>query len=735
MDIGTGSEPLNVDLADCDREPIHIPGAIQSHGALIAVEEPDLTIAHVSANIETFLGVPAARAIGSPLEQVMGASAEVAVSAALRRGPLTSFNPVPIVVGDRAYDGILHRSGVATVLELEPSAAMTVSDGELLRPALTRLQGATSVPELLAIAVAEIRTLSGFDRVMAYRFHDEGHGEVVEEAKADDLESYRGHHYPASDIPMQARRLYVLNWLRIIPDVAYVPVPLVPMLSPRTGQPLDLSLATLRSVSPVHVEYLRNMGVRASMSISLVRGAELWGLFACHHREPRRVPFVVRSACELIGRLVSLQAAALAEIEAAAQRRGLRDVELTLVDAIRSDARGWAEGLASRSSELLRLVNATGAAICDGQEVRRMGATPSESEIRGIVAWLSRRGPGLFETRALSKVYPPARDFSGVAGGLLAITIPKPTPSYILWFRYEVPKTVTWSGDPSKPVESTLDRGRIHPRRSFAAWLEDVRGVSAPWMRAEIETAEDLRQHAVEIDLSRQMARAEQAIRARDDVVAIVSHDLKNPLSMILTATALIRKDVDQIRAAAMVDRIQDAVSRMNRLISDLLDLAKIEAGGFAVHVSRCDAAELVAEAIAFLAPLAEERGIALKGAPAPEMHVMGDRDRLQQVLSNLVTNAIRFTPTGGAVRIEVRAENGYARFAVSDTGSGIAAAAQSRIFDRYWRGTEPRSQAGAGAGLGLYIAKGIVDAHGGRIWVDSAEGRGSTFTFTIPKA
>ncbi len=733
MDSAARSDPLNVDLAECDREPIHIPGAIQGHGALIAMREPELTIAHVSANVATFLGVEAAGAIGRPLADVVGESAEAAVASALRRGPLPSVNPVSIVVGAREYDGILHRNGVAAILELEPSVLPPASDRELLRPALTRLQSATSLPELLATAVAEIRVLSGFDRVMAYRFHDEGHGEVVEEAKAHDLESYRGLHYPASDIPAQARRLYVLNWLRIIPDVAYVPVPLVPTLSPGTGQPLDLSLATLRSVSPVHVEYLRNMGVRASMSVSLVRGQKLWGLFACHHREPRHVPFVVRAACELIGRLVSLQAAALAEIEAAGQRRALRGVEAPLIEALRSDPGGWAAGLARRSTELLRIVNATGAAICDGHEVRRIGATPCETEIRGIAAWLSGREAGLFETQALSRSYGPAGEFSGVASGLLAVTIPRPSPAYILWFRYEVPKTVTWSGDPSKPIDSTFGRDRIHPRRSFAVWLEDVRGVSAPWTRAEIETAEDLRQHAVEIDLSRQVARAEQAIQARDDVVAIVSHDLKNPLSVILMSTRLIRKDIESTRATVMVERIQDAVSRMNRLVSDLLDLGKIEAGGFPVRLARCDAAEVVADAIALLAPLGEERGIVLEGAAPPDTYVLCDRDRLHQVLSNLVGNAIKFTPRGAAVRIAVDVEGGYARFAVRDMGPGIAEADQPQLFDRYWRGAKTPPQ--AGTGLGLYIAKGIVDAHGGRIWVESTVGGGSTFAFTIPRA
>ncbi len=724
---------LNVDLAECDREPIHIPGAIQAHGALIAVLEPELTIAHVSANIPTFLGMTASEAIGQPLAKLIGSSAESAVAAVLGRASLGAFNPIPVIVGEQAFDGILHRNGAVTVLELEAHAAQTINDAERLRPALARLQVATSLPDLLATAVTEIRALTGFDRVMAYRFHDDGHGEVVEEAKAPDVESYRGLHYPASDIPTQARRLYVVNWLRNIPDVAYVPVPLVPEVSPRTGVPLDLSFASLRSVSPVHVEYLRNMGVRASMSISLVHGHHLWGLLACHHREPRHIPFVVRSACELIGRLVSLQAMALAEIEAAAQRSALHDIEAELVGAVRGDPRGWAEGLARRSDALLRIVNATGAAICDEQRTHRMGATPTEVEIEGIVAWLAQRGATLFETHALSQSYRPAHAFSGVAGGLLAVTIPKPTPSYILWFRHEAPTTVTWSGDPSKPVASGVEGGRIHPRRSFAAWLEDVRGVSAPWTRAELETAEDLRQHAVEIDLGRQVARAEQAIGIRDEIVAVVSHDLKNPLSLILTATRLMRRDLEPARMDAMIGRVENAASRMNRLISDLLDLTQIEAGGFAVHPSRCDATELVADVVALLAPVAEERGITIERSAGTEVWVRGDRERLRQVLSNLVGNAIKFTPSAGSIRIDARVDSGYVRFAVTDTGPGISRADQARIFDRYWRGAEPRRQ--SGTGLGLYIAKGIVDAHGGRIWVESAEGHGSTFAFTIPRA
>ncbi len=721
-----------MDLTECDREPIHIPGAIQGHGVLIIVVEPELTIANVSVNVRDFFGVEPLATIGRPLARLIGPGAESTVAAGLRRGTLSAFNPIRVVVGERAFDAILHRNGPTTIVELEPNEAPAAKNDELLRPVLTRLQAATRLSELLAIAVEEIRTLTGFDRVMAYRFLEDGHGEVVQEARAQDLDPYLGQHYPATDIPIQARRLYVLNWLRIIPDVAYEPVPLVSSVSPSTGEPPDLSGASLRSVSPVHVEYLRNMGVRASMSISVVRGQALLGLFACHHREPRRVPFVLRATCELIGRFVSMQAAALLELAATAQRSAIQDAEVELVEAVRGHPEGWAAGLLGRTSSLLRIVTATGVAICDDDRVHRVGATPTEGEIRGLVAWLDQRRSGSFQTHALSQAYAPAREYSGVAGGLLAITIPKPTPSHVLWFRYETPRTVTWSGDPSKPAESAGESERIHPRRSFAAWLENVRGISSPWTRAEIDVAEDLRRHAVEIDLARHVVRAEQAIRARDEILAIVSHDLRSPLSLIRVATTFISRDSERLRTGVMVGRIQQAVSQMNTLISDLLDLARIEAGKLPIHPARCDATELVSNAVAMHAPLAEERGIFLVCSEMSEVRVMGDRERLYQVLSNLLSNAIKFTPAAGSIHVDVHSDDDNARFSVRDTGPGISPSEQARIFDRYAQGDKAGLR--PGAGLGLYIAKGIVDAHGGRIWVESVPGRGSTFAFTIPR-
>jgi light-regulated signal transduction histidine kinase (bacteriophytochrome) len=732
-----------VDLTQCDREPIHVPGAIQGHGALVALREPELTVTHVSANVRELFGVDPTRAIGRPLGEVVSADGAAAISAGLCRPPLAAFSPLQVTAHGRSFEALLHRNAVTTILEFEPTHDTSAPQAVALSAVLARLAAASNLGELVSTATEEIWRLTGFDRVMAYRFHSDGHGEVIDERRSPDLEPYMGLHYPASDIPEQARRLYAVNWLRLIPDVEYVPVPLVPAAGHADGEPLDLTHASLRSVSPVHREYLRNMGVRASMSISVVGperrehgggSGSLRALFACHHREPRHVPFVVRSVCEVIGRLVSLQVAALNDLEADAQWSALRQPVAELVDAIRRDPGGWPSGLASKSALLLRVLSATGVAICDGDRILRFGATPEDADLATLIGWLRGRGEDLFETDALERSYPAARSYRDVASGVLAITLPKVTPSHVVWFRYEAPKTVTWGGDPSKPVEPTAHGGDgVRPRRSFGAWVELMRGTAVPWTRAEIDVARDLRRHAIEDDLGRNVARAEQAIRARDDMVATVSHDLKNPLSLISTTLVSMRKDSDHVRTQAMVDRVETAVSRMTTLISDLLDLARIEAGAFQIEPAPVAIAELLADVVALFAPLAQERGIALVKGGAPTVQVLGDRGRIQQVLSNIVGNAVKFTPGPGSVRIDAHAEDAAVRFSVSDTGPGIDPAERARIFNRYERSRDPKRK--GGTGLGLYIAKGIVEAHGGCIGVEGAEGGGSTFSFTIPRA
>ena len=367
----TASREREVDLSTCDREPIHVPGAIQPHGVLFALSMPDLTVTQVSESVVHHLGVGVDDVLGRPLTGVLTRASAERVAAVLAHGSWRDENPLRVTAHDTEHDGILHEHDGVAILELEPARAEAGS-ARTHRPLLAAIQRAGTLEELSAIVVDAVKRLSKFERVMLYRFADDGSGSVDAEAKEAALEPYLGLRYPASDIPRQARELYLKSWLRIIPDRQYVPSRLVPSLRPDTGRPLDLSFSVLRSVSPIHLQYMANMGVHASMSASLIVGDRLWGLISCNnHSGPLGVPYELRSAIEVLARAVSLQIGALAEREAASIRRrrlGTRDILAGRVRDAHEDE-GVLVPLLSAGAELLQLVAADGAAVVLGDEV------------------------------------------------------------------------------------------------------------------------------------------------------------------------------------------------------------------------------------------------------------------------------------------------------------------------------------------------------------------------------
>lgn len=728
--------PEAADLTNCDLEPIHIPASIQPHGVLLVLREPDLTIVQTSENVREYFDRAVDRILGQPLSSLLNGSEFQIIQNAVANGQWEKVNPLRLIVGGKLLDGIIHRHAGALILELESTSAATRSQSiqHSLRPALISLQFARTLQALCDTVVREVRDLTGFERVMLYRFHANGDGSVDSESNEPFLEPYLHLHYPASDIPKQARELYLKNWLRIIPDARYVPVPIVPTLRPDTGTPLDLSLSVLRSVSPVHLEYMANMGVRASMSISLIVRDRLWGLISCvNHSAPRPVAFELRSACEVLGRLASLQIAAVEEHEAEVARLSRRDTRTELARALRAGE--VLEGAIESPNELLSLVNAEGAAILRGSELQTCGTTPSSAEIEALTHWLNERTDAEpFSTSSLSSHYPAGAAIANVASGILTFALPGEPRRRIIWFRPEVLKNINWGGDPRKPVET--DRiMRISPRRSFELWKQEVRFHSTLWAAPDLEAAENFRRDAVEIDLERQVVREQRAVRARDDLVAVVSHDLRNPLGVIQMQAAVLLQTVGSgseefsRRIQSSVDHIQRAVRRMNTLIRDLLDLAKLEAGRFTLQCTQCQIDELVEESLLILRPLAEVKRITLTS----DLHgdvVYADRDRIFQVLSNLVGNAIKFTPERGSIFVRAETVNTEVRVTVSDTGPGIPPDQLANVFDRYWQARRSDQE---GSGLGLFIAKGIIEAHGGKIWTEAHPGTGATFTFILP--
>jgi len=731
-------------LANCADEPIRFPGAIQPHGLLLTLSEPALRIIQVSANVETLLGRAPEPLIGQPLHELIGLEHCAQVLEALQRDAQADAPPLYFRLNGTAFEGLLHRHQDVLILELEIHvenfqprnvAGVKTHLGRMLQ----RLQAATSLQALYDISVKEIQAMTGYDRVLIYRFEEEGHGQVIAEASDPSMEVFNGLFFPASDIPEQARELYRTNWLRIIPNADYQPVPLVPKLRPDTQQPLDLSFATLRSVSPIHCQYMKNMGVLSSMSISLLKGDKLWGLISCGNRQPLHVPHELRMACQTIGQVLSLQISAMEALELSRQRDEKLEALAQLNQAMIDSPQNVFDGLAQQPERLMALTGAGGIAIIEDKQLHRYGNCPEPEDIRALHKWLQERGEPVFASHHLSSVYPPAAQYQQVASGVLALSLPKPVENGVLWFRPEAKENISWSGDPRKPLDlENSDAGlRLRPRTSFEIWKVEMAGISVKWSHGDLFAANDLRRSALENDLARQVRREQEAVRAREELVAVVSHDLRNPMTVISMLCGMMQKAFSSDgahtsrRISTAIDTMQQATARMNTLLEDLLDTSKIDAGRYTISPQPLEVVHIFEEAQSLLTPLAQDKDISISFEADPDLRIHADPERLFQVLSNLVGNAIKFTPRLGTVGVHATTVGDEIVFTVRDSGEGIPKEHLPHVFDRYWTVKEGNP---TGTGLGLYITQGIVEAHGGRIVAESEPGRGSEFRFTVPR-
>ncbi|MGL4883436.1 MAG: GAF domain-containing protein, partial [Waterburya sp.] len=449
--------------------------------------------------------------------------------------------------------------------------------------------------ELCQAIAQEIKKLTEFDRIMVYRLDEEGSGTVIAEVANSELEPFLGLRYPATDIPKQAKYLYSLNYLRLIPDATYKPVELIPQLNPLTNQPLDLSMSVLRSVSPLHTEYLANMGVSASMTISLLKNKQLWGLIACHHNTPKQVPYEIRTVCEFIGQVVSFELVAKEDHQDSDYKMKLKSMQSQFIEAI-SQAVELETGLTQDPTHLLDLVDAGGVALSFGDKITLIGNTPDKEFIKAMLPWLETQfnQEVVYETNSLAQVYPPAEQYKQVASGLLALMISRVQKTFILWFRPEVIQTVNWGGNPNKPVEIEEDEViRISPRKSFAKWQETVRLKSLPWKACEVEAAIELRSSIVSVVLRKadQLTQVNQElIRSNAELDAfayIASHDLKEPLRGIYNYSSFLLEDYGNIIDDAGVDKLTTLMRlthRMEDLINSLLHYSRLGRAQLQLH-------------------------------------------------------------------------------------------------------------------------------------------------------
>ncbi len=576
-----------VDLTNCDREPIHVPGAVQPHGVLLALREADLTIVQASRSTATVLGTRPESLLGRPVEQVLTAADMAPLRRAVADGTLSDRPLYLLTVHTPAgapFDAIAHRHDGLVVLELEPSGSHDAYSVpqlyQAVQGAIRRVESAPTLAAMSDAVAVEVRRLSGFDRVMVYRFDADWNGSVVAEAKRDDLEPFLHLHYPASDIPVQARDLYTRNRLRFIPDRDYAPSLLVPPLNPLTGRPLDMSYAVLRSVSPIHVEYLRNMGVAASMSISLLKDGKLWGLVACHHYAgPRYVTHDARTACELVGDVMSLQVSAKADADVAAYGATMTAVRRALAARL-ADAPDVAAALTGAASpNLLDSIQAGGAAVVQGDRVATVGVTPPAADVVRLARWINDHLDAnggdheVWHTPAVSTVDPSFAPLTPKAAGVLAVSLIKGRPHYLMWFRPEHVQSVNWAGDPAKSVVKGDAGVTLSPRASFAIWTQTVRGRAERWTAAEVRAALDLRRDVV------------GAALRRGERLAELYDELRASYTQLGSAASLLGQSEERLRLATEAGAVGiwdwDLATGRVALSAEFARLAGVEDGDF----------------------------------------------------------------------------------------------------------------------------------------------------------
>ena len=521
-------------LSNCEREQIHLAGSIQPYGALIVVRETDGVIVQESDNAAAYLGF-GMRLCGLSARQVSPSLAR-----RLLDGPPVGEGAIPVAVActagpDRlACTALIHRAaGGELVVEFEHDGDPAPESVELER-LVPQLVSAASLQSLCDEAAHVFRRITGYDRVMIYRFDEEGHGEVFAETRKPDLEAFLGNRYPASDIPQIARKLYERNRVRLLADVDYQPSPIVPRLSPASGKDLDMSMCFLRSVSPIHIRYLQNMGVAATLVASLMVSGKLWGLISCHHYSARSLSLEMRSVCELFAEVVGTRIAALESFARGQGELAARRLEQRMTEWIAREG-DWRGGLFDQSRPLLLPLAAGGAALLFEGELQTTGEVPSTDDIRDIVDWLRPQlKDGLFSTASLRGLEPSFGALAGVASGVLAVAISNQRDDILIWFRPERVRTVTWGGDPSKPVSDGDDPSELSPRRSFAQWHQIVKGTSDAWTPGDIRAAALIRASISDVVVQ---FRAVRILIAQDQLDQ-VSRKVRDSDQQVLVADA-----------------------------------------------------------------------------------------------------------------------------------------------------------------------------------------------------
>ena len=711
----------NIDLRSCDREPIHMPGSIQPHGVLLVTETGSPSVLQVAGDTERILG----RSIGAicdlTIAEFLGPGPAALVASAQGVSEPVYLGSV-VVAGNELCLTAHDRDGMR-ILEIEPSSPGTNSAAEMLaqvRKTAAIFDRASDRTGLLQSAAREARRLTGFDRVMIYQFLRDGSGSVVAEDKAEALTPFLNHRYPASDIPKQARELYLRNLIRVIPDVNYTPAPLVPALNPATSAPLDMGECTLRSVSPIHVQYLKNMKVAASMSVSIVVDGTLWGLMAFHHMAPKLVSYEMREVCKHLGQILSQQVKAREDAAVHQEMLRLAALRKKLLGAL-SKPGAIDRALLEHTAELRNMFPADGAAVLFGDKLSTSNHTPSQAQIRQLAGWLLDAAPSdPFVSSSLVRQYAPAAAYSLQASGLLATVVSREEPLVLMWFRAEQLETINWAGNPHKPAALDADVGKLTPRKSFEIWKETVHNQSEPWSAAEVDAARNfglsllelLQQRALKelnAQLTEALAKEKALLVQKDLLMKEVDHRVQNSLQLVNAMLILQAKEAGDEHVREQFDQACQRIMAIGMVHRRLWRSADVQSVDFRSYI------EELRDGLVETWGREWQHHVKVHGP-----HVLMPTDTavvLALVITELFTNAVKYAYGGrpGPIDVSLVESSSSLRVTVEDQGTGIA--------------IEPSK-----SGLGSELIRGLIEQLEGEIKVATSS-RGTSIVLSVPLA
>jgi chemotaxis family two-component system sensor kinase Cph1 len=730
---------FNVDATNCDREPIRTPGMIQSHGFLIGIDQ-QMVVQFFSENIKEFLPSTPDNLLGKSISVLDGLLSQQLHHPVLeqllaigKNNGFEQINPFPIKINGKPFYLLISPSTMYYLLEFEPAQTdLDVDLNKIIGRSIAEMLGDKNLNNLLNNAVAQIKKITSFDRVMIYRFAADHHGEVVAEARNEGFSSWLGLHYPATDIPEQARELYKINLTRLITDVHAEPAKLITAVENKAFQ-LDLSHAQLRAVSPIHIEYLKNMKVATSFSISLIYHDQLWGLIACHHYSPRFIDYKSRESSKLISHILSSALEFRQDEENEQKLKLYRDNVDALSRQLMEPGSNIIDALTAHQVNLLEVTECNGVVLLYENNIKTLGITPGIPEITELVKWIKETiHDRFYHTTHLKNVYPKAESYQKIASGLMVCVLSKELNEYILWFKPEFVQTINWAGKQHK--EHTIDgTGLVHlsPRKSFEIWSETVIGKSKSWNREEIKAVKRLKEEIVyTVNLKANQIRQlneklQKAYQELDTFSYTISHDLKTPLSTIKGFSQILKREKGLTpHASKIVDRILASTDKMNHMIKEVLEYSRINQG----ELSKVDIQmkTLVEDLIRDLRIAYQTDNLKVSIGNMPM--IKGDPLMISQVFSNLLSNAIKYSSKNEhpSIRIEGNVQGSEVVYCINDNGIGIHAQELPKVFDLFKRMNNVQNI--EGTGIGLAIVKRIIEKHNGHIWVESTLGEGSTF-------